>query len=502
MAGDIVTIEIGPVSGSAVGDLTITPPSGQPITYQIIAEASVDTILDRAITASAPYGTWTATFQLNQGSCVENGPTVATFTVKEKPYYAQVGLSGLPPSVNITLQVDGLDHTTIRSAQTVEVPLLVDTPHKISVDMYSSEAVGERYYCSHNTWSVNSKSSHIFNYQPQYELSVVTGPANLEAATDGGGWFDAGTSVTFQANESFQRPGAQYVFKGWEVDGVMLTGNPVSLIMNKPHTAIATYDARYELSVATDPGNLPAVTSGGWFDAGASVQTFQATESFQRPGAQYVFKGWEVDGVMLTGNPVSLIMNEPHTAVAKYDVRYELTVDSPNALGNPKGSGYYETGSTANFSVETPSGFLVEQVFVRWIGDYNGTSPEGSIVMTKPMVVHAIWTTSYQRLYMVAGLAFVAITTIFLVVRYKRRNQTPINYQEDIKNQKGKTEIDLANIERNGRDAENHAPTTQIPQSPISEPNLQDFKKCRGCGAEVPADRLICEKCGMLAGYL
>jgi len=113
-------------------------------------------------------------------------------------------------------------------------------------------------------------------------------------------------------------------------------------------------------------------------------------------------------------------MNGPHTAVAKYSTQYLLTVNSPGGLGNPQGGGYYDAGSTAQFSVSSPVGVLVQQVFVRWTGDYSGTSPQGSVTMDGPKTVSATWTTSYTNVY-VAGGAVVILLLVGAILAARRR---------------------------------------------------------------------------------
>jgi len=97
-----------------------------------------------------------------------------------------------------------------------------------------------------------------------------------------------------------------------------------------------------------------------------------------------------------------------------------LTVDSAGGLGNPQGGGYYDTGSTAQFSVTSPVGYLVQQVFVQWQGDYTGTSPQGSVTMNAPRTVTATWTTSYTNVYL-AGGAVVALIVIGAILGMRRR---------------------------------------------------------------------------------
>ena len=106
------------------------------------------------------------------------------------------------------------------------------------------------------------------------------------------------------------------------------------------------YQTQYQFTVTTDPEGIFPDTSQ-WFSPDSIVRTNPAPQmvTIQKAGVQYVFKYWKVDGIPQTTNATSLIMNGPHTAVAKYLTRYELLVDSENNLGNPQGSNYYDDGA-------------------------------------------------------------------------------------------------------------------------------------------------------------
>lgn len=219
------------------------------------------------------------------------------------------------------------------------------------------------------------------------------------------------------------------------------------------------YETQYLFTVATDPDGITDVTGGGWYTAGTSVQTNQAPTIVPgSSGTQYAFKGWEVDSAAQSGNGISLTMDKPHKAVAKYETQYLLLVDSP--YGNPQGQGYYAAGSTATFSVTTPSGFPVQQILVRWEGDYTGTSPQGSITMDKPKLIHAIWSTSYIPLIAVVVVAVAAVAA-FLFWR-KRKGPEP---------EKKPTPA-----------ADKEAPSGTV--------------KCVSCGTENPAGQKFCTNCG------
>jgi hypothetical protein len=202
------------------------------------------------------------------------------------------------------------------------------------------------------------------------------------------------------------------------------------------------YSTQYQLTVATDPSGIAQVGNSGWFDAGSSAQTGSAPQTVPgTPGIQYIFSNWVVDGSPQSGTQISVSMNGPHSAVAKYTTQYQLTVNSPNGLGNPQGAGFYNAGSTAQFSVTSPVGFLTQQVFQQWQGDYTGISPQGSITMDSPKTVNAVWTTSNTNLYIVAA-AVIALLLIGAGVATRRRGgkETPKQPTEPKPEEKEETE--------------------------------------------------------------
>jgi hypothetical protein len=235
------------------------------------------------------------------------------------------------------------------------------------------------------------------------------------------------------------------------------------------------YQTEYLFTVKTDPDGVAQVTGDGWFNAGASVQTSQAPQTVQgSAGTQYLFKDWEVDGAPQSGNPLTITLDKPHIAVAIYVAQYNLIVDSPGGQGNPQGSGFYDAGSTAQFSVTSPVGFLVQQVFVKWDGDYTGTSPQGSVVMDKPKIVHAVWTTSYFQLEIVA-VVIIAIIAVAALLLMRRRQTGP---PQSVK------------------------PTPPMPSEAGAEtgetPSVVSGEsvKCNQCGTDVPSGQTFCHNCG------
>lgn len=235
------------------------------------------------------------------------------------------------------------------------------------------------------------------------------------------------------------------------------------------------YQIQYFFTVATDPDGIATMSGGGWNNAGTNVQTSTAPQIINgSAGSRYMFKGWILDGIPqpVNVNPISVSLDKPHKIIAKYQIQYQLIVDSPAGLGNPQGAGYYDAGSTAQFGVNSPTGLLVQQAFVQWQGDYTSTSPKGSIVMDKQHIVHATWTTSYTQLYMVAAaLAIILVATLLFLRR------------------------------RSGR-ALQTKPTPPAGAEPVPLPEDQSGEDssesvtCNSCGTSMPAGTLHCTNCG------
>jgi len=114
------------------------------------------------------------------------------------------------------------------------------------------------------------------------------------------------------------------------------------------------------------------------------------------PGTRYVFLCWIVDGVRYDLEAPTIRMDRREiTATAEFKVQHELTVRSE--LGDPQGSGWYDEGSVATFSVTSPANLGIH-VFERWTGDSSSTSPQSTVLMNSPKTVTAIWRINYSVL--------------------------------------------------------------------------------------------------------
>lgn len=99
--------------------------------------------------------------------------------------------------------------------------------------------------------------------------------------------------------------------------------------------------------------------------------------------------------------------------------QYFLTVVS--AYGDPKGGAWYDEGATASFSVTSPIGILVQQVFDGWSFDSTATSVAASLTMDSAKTVTAKWKTDYTQLIApVAGIVIIGASTVLLLRRRKK----------------------------------------------------------------------------------
>jgi len=244
------------------------------------------------------------------------------------------------------------------------------------------------------------------------------------------------------------------------------------------------YEAQYYLEVSTDPPSVTDVTASGWFAKGSSASVAAVpTEVEGAKGTKYVFTTWTVDGTPRSGNGFVVVMDAPHKVVAKYDTMFLLTVRSD--FGNPTGGGYYVSGSTGTFSVNSPVGIGVQQVFVEWKGDYTGKEPKGSITMDGPKTVTAVWTTSYTQLYVIVGvIAVIAVVAAVFLLRRRRAGPSAIKPPPP---PPPPSEVP-ASVEE--------PPSTTPETETVPKREVSVAIRCTNCGHELKTGQIYCPECG------
>ncbi len=185
---------------------------------------------------------------------------------------------------------------------------------------------------------------------------------------------------------------------------------PLGLVIQeeKPVTGTVEIDASPRIdSLMLDGSSLSAkdlIAFRTW-NVGEEHRLSAAPEVILDSGTKYIFDGWS-DGVKSPERTLS-VTTSSIVIVGNYKPQYLLTVTSP--YGEVKGTGWYDSGTTADFaigSLTVPAGFGVEQKFDGWEGPsalvVNKSCSGGSdgrtaaentffICMDKPQTLVAMW---------------------------------------------------------------------------------------------------------------
>jgi hypothetical protein len=163
--------------------------------------------------------------------------------------------------------------------------------------------------------------------------------------------------------------------------------------------------AVHQITIQTDPTGREFQIDG---------QTFTSTQTYLWPqgshhmfsttspqggpiDTQYIFSFWS-DGQ--EQSHTFTVGSTDQTITVFFKTQYFLTVESD--YGCPQGQGWYDSSSTAAFSVTTPEsgGPGIQYGFKYWTGTgtgaYAGTNPNSTVVMNNPITQTASWEIQYS----------------------------------------------------------------------------------------------------------
>ncbi len=154
----------------------------------------------------------------------------------------------------------------------------------------------------------------------------------------------------------------------------------------------------FTLSITNAPSGVPTTIPGSGLYVTGSQVTLAAPDPVNIDSSnRYRFDHWTVDASTVPGNPITVTMNANHNAVANYVRQYLLTVNN-GGHGTASGQNWYDTGSTATFSISpttVPGTAGTQYVYTAWSGDSSATTASASINMNGPKTVTAQWKTQY-----------------------------------------------------------------------------------------------------------
>jgi uncharacterized repeat protein (TIGR02543 family) len=248
----------------------------------------------------------------------------------------------------------------------------------------------------------------------QYHLTVDSDYGSPQ----GEGWYDLGTAASFSVfSPDDQGDGSRHVFTNWSGDSAA-TGPSASLTMGSPKTVTANWKLQYHLTVDSDYGSPQGE---GWYDPGTAASFSVFSPDDRGDGTRHVFLNWSGDSAA-TAPSASLTMNSPKMVNADWKLQYYLTVESER--GSPQGEGWYDSGSTATFSVASSEGIVMRQLFDGWSRDSTATMSSSSITMDSAKTVVAKWRTDYLQLYILIGGVVVVVGGAMLAIMLITRKKT------------------------------------------------------------------------------
>lgn len=150
----------------------------------------------------------------------------------------------------------------------------------------------------------------------------------------------------------------------------------------------------------------------------ATITLTATTPSRVEPeNSRLIFVGWSGD-VTSMDTSTTVRVDGPKMAVANWKTQYYLKVISER--GDPQGEDWYYAGTEATFSVVSPLGSIMRDVFDAWTGDFSGKAAAGTITMDSPKSVVANWRKDYTILLFILGAAGVVSAGVAWALSKKR----------------------------------------------------------------------------------
>jgi hypothetical protein len=261
------------------------------------------------------------------------------------------------------------------------------------------------------------------NWAYQY-LLLVSSSTNPPPNPAGTGWYNAGTNVTLTAPDySLNFAVYRYTLAYWTVDGVTKPGNPISVIMNTNHTAVAYYKRQSFVYLEDNLGNFSGIQdTGKWYDDGVNYTFVAPTPLPVGPGVRYDFRFWDKPGYgwTSTSNPLIIAFDaswDGEHLRGRWQTQYYLGLfSSPTISGylypDSDMTGWYDAGATVNLKardmVQTDAN--TRYVFIQWKNHLGGTNPNNNITfaMMQPWDV----TAEYKLQYLAKWKALPASITV------------------------------------------------------------------------------------------
>ncbi len=272
---------------------------------------------------------------------------VWTYATPAESYSITTNILGLPSDYETNLYVDSEFLKTLRGGDSETIDFDTGTSHTISVNRYVNVSSDSRYNCQTNIFTVSSGGTIDFTYHAEHlitfdhsipddsvaiQVDAAKGEETKNYSLPANFWWEEGSTHEFIYPETVNAlEGKRYVLNYTSVS------SPITV--SSPENIVGYYYVQYYLTVNTELLGVANILGEDWYNKGENV-------SLLAPDVEaYNFMTWKIDSSEISGNPVSVIMDSPHTATAAYESTglYDITI---TAYGIRTGS---EIGATFTF---------------------------------------------------------------------------------------------------------------------------------------------------------
>jgi hypothetical protein len=244
-----------------------------------------------------------------------------------------------------------------------------------------------------NYFSVGSGLPHLPSdtelWSSSYTLRIISAYSNLTKSIN---YLPYSNALLYSPQYSYINNQTREIFSGWIGSGYGSYTGPYTssyIVMGQNITEIATWNLQYLANITSQYGN---VTGSGWYNS-STYATFSVPKKYVyiNSTSRAVFEGWSNE------NKNQSFTEKVQQPMSLHPIwQLQFFVNATSQYGNVTGSGWYDSGSIANISIEptimnaTPA---KRYVFYDWS---NGNSSNSlSIIVNNSISIKASYLPQY-----------------------------------------------------------------------------------------------------------
>jgi len=212
-----------------------------------------------------------------------------------------------------------------------------------------------------------------------------------------GAWLEGNDSVTFSVIENIEDG---YGFYSWLGDTVS-TDKCLQLRITEPTDLTAMFK-KGSVIIATVPSGLNITADGQdltepavfFWKKGEQHEVDVPTPQEYGDTSRFTFERWKTGG---TKRHTVVVTEKLQRLTAYFNPEYYVTLATDYAQESVRGTGWYESGTTAEISIDSISADSagIRQRFSEWTGTISSTASQFEIDVIKPFFLRAEWIEQY-----------------------------------------------------------------------------------------------------------